>query len=317
MENYTVETVETATVGNEPPVIKKKNKNPERKINAVFITVMLAVPILHWIIFWLIVNVNSILLAFKIPTGDWSMETLRVVIRQLGSMDSDLRVAIKNTLLYFTKDVLMLFFQMLVAYFFYKKILGYKIFRIVFYLPSIVSGVAVAAMFSNFIQPSGPLGVILAKCGVNPVPEFLADSAYATNTILLYTIWLGWGGNMLLFGGAFARIPTELIEAARLDGIGAVKEFFYLIVPLVWTTLSTLLILNMTGLFAASGPILLFTRGAFRTTTIGYWIFDKVAFVGISAYNEVAAAGLIFSCIGVPIIMFFKWLVERIPTVEY
>ena len=296
---------------------QKPHKNPERRINAVFITVMLALPILHWIIFWFVVNINSILLAFKIPTGDWSMETMRIVVRQLGSMDSDLRIAIKNTFIYFTKDVLMLFFQMIIAYFFYKKIFGYKAFRIIFYLPSIVSGVAIATMYANFITQSGPLGVILSACGVDPVPEFLADSAYATKTILLYTIWLGWGGNMLLFGGAFARIPTELIEAARLDGIGAFKEFIYLIIPLVWTTLSTLLILNMTGLFGASGPILLFTKGAYRTTTIGYWIFDKVAFVGLSAYNEVAAAGLIFSCIGVPVIMFFKWLVERIPTVEY
>ena len=296
---------------------QKPNKNPERRINAIFISVMLALPILHWIIFWFVVNINSILLAFKIPTGDWSLETLKVVLRDLGSFDSDLRIAIKNTFIYFTKDVLMLFFQLMIAYFFYKKILGFKVFRIIFYIPSIVSGVAIATMFSNFITPSGPLGVILNKFGVDPVPEFLADSDYATKTILLYTIWLGWGGNMLLFGGAFARIPTELIEAAKLDGITVTKEFIYLIMPLVWSTLSTLLILNMTGLFAASGPILLFTRGAYRTTTIGYWIFDKVAFVGVSAYNEVAAAGLIFSCIGVPVIMFFKWLLERIPVVEY
>lgn len=297
--------------------VKKKHKDPEWKINMVFITVMLALPIMHWLIFWLTVNINSILMAFQIPTGDWSIETMKSVFRSLGTGDSDLRIAIKNTLLYFTKDVVMLFFQMLIAYFFYKKIAGYKVFRIIFYIPSIISGVAVANMFSNFIMPSGPFGVILSKFGVSPVPEFLADSAYATNTILLYTIWLGWGGNMLLFGGAFARIPTELIEAAKLDGITAGKEFIYLILPLIWSTLSTLLILNMTGLFGASGPILLFTRGAYRTTTIGYWIFDKVKYVGLSAYNEVAAAGLVFSAIGVPIILFFKWLLERIPVVEY
>ena len=296
---------------------KRKSKNPERRINAIFIAVMLAVPILHWIIFWFVVNINSILLAFKIPTGDWSLETLRIVFRDLKAGDSNLNIAVKNTLTYFTKDILMLFFQLLIAYFFYKKIAGYKTFRIIFYIPSIVSGVAIATMFSSFIAPSGPFGVILSQMGVDPVPEFLADSDYATKTILIYTIWLGWGGNMLLFGGAFARIPTELIEAAKIDGITAVKEFVYLILPLVWSTLSTLLILNMTGLFSASGPILLFTRGAYRTTTIGYWIFDKVAFVGLSAYNEVAAAGLVFSCIGVPVIMFFKWLLERIPVVEY
>lgn len=296
---------------------KKKTRNAEWKMNTVFITVMLLLPILHWIVFWFVVNINSILLAFKIPTGDWSMETMKVVFRDLKAGDSSLNIAIKNTFLYFTKDVIMLFFQLLIAYFFYKKLAGYKTFRIIFYVPSIVSGVAIATMFSNFIAPSGPFGVILSNLGVDPVPEFLADSDYATKTILIYTIWLGWGGNMLLFGGAFARIPTELIEAAKMDGITAAKEFVYLILPLVWSTLSTLLILNMTGLFGASGPILLFTRGAYRTMTIGYWIFDKVAFVGLSAYNEVAAAGLVFSCIGIPVILFFKWLLERIPVVEY
>ena len=296
---------------------KKKTRNAEWKINTIFITVMLIIPILHWIIFWFVVNINSILLAFKIPTGDWSLETMKVVIRDLKAGDSSLNIAIRNTFIYFSKDVIMLFFQMIIAYFFYKKLLGYKIFRIIFYIPSIVSGVAIATMFANFIAPSGPLGIILSNLGVDPVPEFLADSDYATKTILIYTIWLGWGGNMLLFGGAFARIPTELIEAAKIDGVTPLKEFVYLILPLVWSTLSTLLILNMTGLFGASGPILLFTRGEFQTTTIGYWIFDKVAFVGLSAYNEVAAAGLVFSCIGIPIILFFKWLLERIPVVEY
>ena len=296
---------------------KKKTRNAEWKINTIFITVMLIIPILHWITFWFVVNINSILLAFKIPTGDWSLETMKVVFRALRAGDSSLNIAIRNTFIYFSKDVIMLFFQMIIAYFFYKKLLGYKIFRIIFYIPSIVSGVAIATMFANFIAPSGPLGVILSNLGVDPVPEFLADSDYATKSILIYTIWLGWGGNMLLFGGAFARIPTELIEAAKIDGITPLKEFVYLILPLVWSTLSTLLILNMTGLFSASGPILLFTRGEFQTTTIGYWIFDKVAFVGLSAYNEVAAAGLVFSCIGIPVILFFKWLLERIPVVEY
>ena len=44
---------------------QKPNKNPERRINAIFISVMLALPILHWIIFWFVVNINSILLAFQ------------------------------------------------------------------------------------------------------------------------------------------------------------------------------------------------------------------------------------------------------------
>lgn len=277
---------------------------------------MLCIPILHWLIFWLYVNLNSILMAFQIPTGEWSMLSLESVLRSIAQGDSTLRVSITNTLLYFLKDVLMLPFQLLIAYFLYRKIICYKEFQVVFYLPAIISGVALTTVFSNFIAPSGPLGQFFEMFGIE-IPELLADSAYATPTILFFTIWTGWGGQMLLLSGALARIPVEVLESARLDGIGTGRELVSMIVPLVWPTMSTILILNMTGLFGASGPILLFTKGQWGTSTIGYWIFDKVAFVGISAYNEVAAAGLIFTAIGVPIIMFFKWLLERIPAVEY
>ena len=122
---------------------------------------------------------------------------------------------------------------------------------------------------------------------------------------------------MLLLGGALARVPLEILESARLDGISPAKELIYMILPLIWSTLSTLLILSMTSLFIADGPILLFTRGKFQTATIGYWIFDKVYFQGVGAYNAVAAAGLVFTVIGAPVILFVKWLIEKVPVVEY
>ena len=249
------------------------------------------------------------------------METLQAVLREIVSnetnSDINLNTAIKNTLLYFGKDLLMLPFHLLIAYFFYKKLTGYRVFQVVFYLPSIISGVAFSTMFSSFIASSGPLGLMMGAMGIDPVPQLLANSDYATSTILFYTIWIGWGGNMLLLGGALARVPVEILESARLDGIKPYQELLYMILPLIWSTLSTLLILSMTSLFIADGPILLFTKGKFQTATIGYWIFDKVYMQGPAAYNSVAAAGLIFTCIGAPIILLIKYLIERIPVVEY
>ena len=206
--------------------------------------------------------------------------------------------------------------QLLVAYFLYKKVKGHRFYQIMFYLPTIVSGVAMANMFMRLVRFDGPVGIILSKLGMETIPQFFQNSAYATKMILFYSIWLGFGGQMLLFGGALARIPLELLEAARLDGITTFKEFIYIIFPLVWGTMSTILILIMTQVFAMNGNILLFTNGGFKTETIGFWIFDKVRF-GASAYNEVAAAGLLFTAVGVPIILFLKWLIEKIPTVDY
>lgn len=122
---------------------------------------------------------------------------------------------------------------------------------------------------------------------------------------------------MLLLGGALARIPVEIFESARLDGIGTFGEITKMVIPLIWPTMSTLLILQMTGLFSASGPILLFTGGEYKTSTIAFWIFAKVKYTGASAYNEVAAAGLIFTMIGVPIILGVRKLIELVPVAEY
>lgn len=302
-------------------IVIGKGKKLGSKGAPIFVVTLLAIPIIHWLIFWLGVNVNSILLAFKLPTGEWSMETMQSVVKEIlyneSNTEINLKTSIVNTLIYFAKDILMIPFHLLIAYFFYKKITGYRVFQIVFYLPSIISGVAFATMFTNFVAPTGPLGLLLEYAGVDPVPQFLANSDYATGTILFYTVWIGWGGNMLLLGGALARIPVEILESARLDGISPWKELIYMILPLIWSTMSTLLILNMTSLFLADGPILLFTAGKYKTSTIGYWIFDKVAYQGVGAYNSVAAAGLVFTCIGAPIILFVKWLIERVPVVEY
>lgn len=222
-------------------------------------------------------------------------------------------VALKNTIIYFVKDVLMLPLQLLVAYFLFRKIKCYRVYMVIFYLPTIVSGVAMASLFERLIEPSGPIDKILP---IN-MPHLLIMPETATLTILLYTVWLGWGGQMLLFGGALAKIPIEIIESARLDGVGTFKELVYIICPLVWGTASTIIILIMTQMFALNGAILLLGKGgASATQTIGYWIFYKVQ-LGFSYYNEVAAAGFIFTIIGVPIIMFIKWLIERIPVVDY
>ena len=297
--------------------VRLNKRKRMRKWDAAFIIVMLAIPVVHFILFYFVVNFNSILMAFQLPTGAWSMFTFSNAWRNLTTGGSEILLALRNTMLFFAKNLLILPFELLIAYFFYRKLKGYRVFRIALYLPSIISGVAMTAMFANFVAVTGPVGTVLEKIGVDPVPELLGNSDYAIWMVLFYTVWTGWGGNMLLFGGALARIPIDVIESARLDGIGSWKEFTHIIFPLVWPTFSTLLILSLTGIFGADGPILLFTKGDFGTTTLGYWIFDRVKYRGVSAYNEVSAMGLILTCIGVPIIMFVRWLIERIPAVEH
>ena len=287
-----------------------------KKIDLIFIVVMLSIPILHYCVFFLYVNFDSFCLAFQLPTGDWSLETFKSVWNRICSQGAEINVALRNTLLFFVKDMLFIPFQVIIAYFLYKKIKCNNFFRVVFYMPALISGVVMTTAFMEFIGSDGPLGLLLKALGMRRVPNFLG-AGYAITTIMIYTIWTGWGGNMLLFSGALARIPTDVLESARIDGVTPWVEFTRMIIPLIWPTIGTLYILGMTGLFNAGGPILLFTDGRYDTYTISFWIFRNLRDFGVGAYNSVAATGMIFAAFGVPLLLLSKVLVEKVPTVEY
>lgn len=300
----------------------KKRKIGVNKTRILFLITMLAIPLLHFAVFYIYLNLSSFTIAFQNMQGDFTFNNFVMMWDSLTTSGGELAIALKNTLLYFGNAILIVFpLNLLVSYFFYKKIWGYKFFRIVFYLPAIISGVVMVAVYTEFIKPWGPLGVLLESVGIDiPLRGFLGQASTATATIIVYCTWTGFTGNVLLFSGAMSRVPVEVIEAARLDGCGVLREVVQLIVPLIWPTMSTMLLLSFTGLLSSGGPILLFTNGNYDTSTLSYWIFSKVYYGGSGGtgfYGLVSAMGMFFTIIMVPLILLARWLMEKIPSIEY
>lgn len=295
---------------------KKKRKKIERS-RIVFIVSMLAIPIISWLIFWLYGNFNMILMAFQTPTGEWTFRNFETFWHDLTAPYSEVGVSVRNTFLYFGLNVLMILpIGTLIAFFIYKKIKGHKVFRVLIFLPAIIPTIVMVTAFKETIKPWGPL----ASLGIKfPEAGLLADPNTATPTVMFYCLWTGFSSIMLLMCGAMARIPTELFEAAKLDGCGPFREFFSIVVPLIMPVLSMQIIFSLTGLLSASGPILLMTGGAAETSTLNYWIFINTqrGTAASGAYNIVSATGLVFTFIAVPIIMLVRWLSEKIEAVEY
>lgn len=290
----------------------KLMKNSQR----IFLFTMLIVPIVHWLIFWLYMNFNAILLAFQNSVGEFTLINFSNFFRELTVAGSQISIAVKNTLIYFLNSILVIMpLALFISYFFYRKIAGYRAFRIIFYMPGIISAVAMTSAYANFLLPTGPFGALCKMLNIENVPELLENSKYATWSIVFYCIWTGFGTNVLLFSGAMSRIPLEVIESARIDGCPTSVEIFKIILPLIWPTLSSVIIFACTGLFTASGPILLFTKGKYGTTTIGYWIFDMV--YQYQNYNIVSAAGLVFTLVGLPFILTVRKVVDKISSAEY
>ena len=297
-------------------------KESKRKETA-FIFCMLILPFLQWVVFWLFVNLQTIMLAFQDQrTETFTLHNFTTFWESL-TQGGEISIAVKNTFIYFSVNLIIVMpLALLISYFLYKRIMGYKAFRIIFYLPAIVSSVAMIAVFKSFISPKGPLDALFGLFGKSIPPEgLLARKETATATIVADTIWTGFCGNILLFAGAMSRVPIDVLESAKLEGCGTFRELFGIIFPLIWPTVSTQIIFAFTGIFSSSGPILLFTAGAYDTTTISFWIFEQVygtgAAGGSGSYNLVSATGLCFTVVGVPIILFVRWLMEKIPAVEY
>ena len=303
-------------------ILEEKKKKPINKSQVAFIICGLALPIISFLVFYVYVNFSSFVLAFQDNrTGEFTWNNFLGVIESMQDPRGTLSIALKNTLKYFLTNIGLMFANLIFSYFIYKKIFGWKFFRIVFYMPAIIPGLVLSACFAEFIKPTGPVGVIAEMIGKPlPIEGLLQNAKTATPVLIFFTVFTGFT-QMLFYHGALARIPMEVIEAAKLDGCGPARECFQIVLPLIWPTFSTMLVLQMAGIFGASGPILYFTQGKFDTTTLAYWMFTEVygngTFGGTGTYGAVSAAGMIFTAIGLPIILFVKWLTEKIEVVEY
>ena len=101
-----------------------------------------------------------------------------------------------------------------------------------------------------------------------------------------------------------------MLEAGQIDGCNWIQEFFYIILPSIWPTISTILILSAAGFLGASGPILPFTEGRYGTMTLAFYNFALVSGTGAKTdYYLASAIGLCMTAISFPLAMIVKRVV--------
>lgn len=298
---------------------KRRTMGQAKKLkDTIFVYCLIALPLIEFFTIYVYTNIDSFFLAFRMNGEFAGLINFKMLWDDIRAPGSELLIAFKNTLTYFGADMILFVWSIILAYFFYKKLFGYKFFRFVLYIPAIISPVVFVALFKNITGVNGPIAMILTK--YNPefeMPKLLARSDTATWTMVVYVLWMGWTKNMLYLGGSLARIPLEVLESARLDGVGPWTELTKILIPLLLPTLSTLVLLDVIGILGASGPILLFTQGAHETMTISYWMFTLVWSYSEDAYSKASAAGMCLTLIMMPIIYFIRWGINKIDTVEY
>lgn len=125
-----------------------------------------------------------------------------------------------------------------------EKIKGQNLFRIIFYIPNILSVVVISAIFSAIYDPNnGLLNSILSLFrGQDAEPVlWMGDQKIVIYSLVIAMIWQAIGYYMVMYMASMASVPESLYESADLEGAGKVKQFFSITIPLIWTNIRTTL----------------------------------------------------------------------------
>lgn len=306
---------DTSPIHAKPP---KKEMSVKTK-RLIFVWAMLAYPIIQWLIFFVFVNIDSIIMSFqwtKPLTNNVQFPVLthyQEFFKQLFVNKLPQTVnAVINSFLIGVNDLILVLLSVTLAYFFYKKMPGREMFRIIFFLPSIISIVIYTVVYKYmFHSTAGPMSLLLQKIfGWKTGPDFFRD--YGIIMVMIYCLWVGTGYNILILGGAIANLPEEVMESAKLDGAKMRHELFLLVIPMIWPTIAVSILGAITTMFTLFIQVDLLTSmgGGSKSPTIAYLINSKIT-GGENARSEAAAIGLTCTIVATPIVLLVKKFLDK------
>ncbi|MBS4218700.1 sugar ABC transporter permease [Bacillus sp. FJAT-49711] len=159
-----------------------------------------------------------------------------------------------------------------VALLFARNFRGVSLYRTVYYIPSILGGsVAVAIMWRQLFGKEGAINGFLAYFGIEGV-SWISTPDYALYTLVLLGIWQ-FGSPMLIFLAGIKQIPTELYEAAVVDGAGKISKFFNITIPMLTPVIFFNLVMGIIGGFMTFTQSFLITKGGPLDRTLFYAVY--------------------------------------------
>jgi len=179
-------------------------------------------------------------------------------------------------------------------------------FRALYFLPVVVSGVAVTILWQQLYSfDYGVLNGLLTSLGFGPVP-WLVDSRMAMPSIALMATWKNVGIYIVLFLAGLQNVPSELYEAARIDGANRHQQFFHITLPMLNPTIILVVILSTIGGFSLFiEPYVLTGGGPMQSTLSGVlYIYDQAFYFNHMGYAT--TLGFVFAAI-----IFVVVLVQR------
>ncbi len=227
-----------------------------------------------------------------------------------------LRQSMINTLLLYCENTFISIpISLFCSYFVVKKVPGHGALKIIFFLPSMVSSVVMVLMFKYFCEYAIP-EIAKSAFGVEEMPLILNEYPYAFPMMLVYDLWTGFAGGIVLYVGSMSKVPDGVVEAAQIDGVSVLGEFWHVTMPTVWPMLTVFLVTGLVGIFTGGGPIFTFHQYSAQEycSTMGYFLFVKVMGPNstMASYPYAAAVGFLITLVATPLTFALKYLLEHV-----
>jgi len=308
----------------------KRKKKPINWKRVLFVYGGLAWPVIHFMFFWLYTNIGTVVYSFfgTDINGELVFKGFHFYkdVFEYVFMEKTLgMISLKSILNTFTLIALALFINvpitLMFSYMIYKKIKGHAVLRVGLYLPCVVSAVILCLFFRIMFSGTATytsVFSILEKIGYNNQNIILngvfADESTAWPFVLIFSIWSGITGNIIYFNSAMARVPESVLESAELDGATQMRQFFTIVIPMIWPTITTMGITLISGALAMFLPPQLLVgesmAGPTGSGTIAWIIINQVT-AGVTV-GFPAALGVVVGIFFGVLITLYRKIMDRI-----
>ncbi|NCB63557.1 MAG: sugar ABC transporter permease [Clostridia bacterium] len=210
-----------------------------------FIALCVAPAVILFVIFMIVPTLNVFRMSL-FERGAYSPTETFVGLQNFSTLFKDPKfiTSMQNTILLIVVVTTVTFFFALVfaGILTREKIKGQNFFRIVFYIPNILSVVVIAGIFSAVYKPeNGMLNSILSMVSGETVMVLWKDQPMVIVSIIIAMVWQAIGYYMVMYMASMSAVSESIYESANLDGAGRVTQFFQLTLPLIWTNVRTTL----------------------------------------------------------------------------
>lgn len=296
---------------------KPAGKLNKRFKDGVFVYLMLLLPLVQFCIFYIGVNLNSIVMAFE------DYDPLNNVYTFAGAgnfkklwnnffADELFLYCLKNSLLGFLWVQLLSPVVLFFTFFIYKKFFGGEFFKVVLFLPTIISTIITVTVYKYFVELAIP--TVISKLFHTQIGGLLSTPSTSFGAVIFYYMWLSFGSLMLMYLGCMNGISVSVVESAKLEGATDLQEFIYITFPMIWPTFSTLFYTSVAGIF--TNQLNLYTlwgTGAERRLwTFGYYLYRQVSVATSADYPFLAALGLLMTLVAAPLTFLAKWGMNKL-----